>query len=353
MHFSSRPASLLAALCLALLLPACGPLSVTFTLGARDGKLREATVMDDGGKGSSAAKIALIDVRGVIAETSPTRALGLLDAGPSPVDEFVARLKKAAEDDSVRAVILRINSPGGSVAASELMYNELRRFRESTGKPVVASLSEVAASGGYYLALGADEIVAQPTSITASIGVIIPTINVSEGLRRIGVVSRSVKSGQNKDIANPLEPMRDSQYAVLQSMVDEFYASFRALVVERRTIAPNALDTARLDELTDGRVVTGAQAVRTGLADREGDLRDAFERAKALAGVERARLVKFYGEYDPPPRTAYATAGPHAIPSGAGPSGAIEINLLRIDGLTDLGGPSGAVAYYLWLPQVP
>jgi len=348
----ARLATVLLAAAAASFLGACTPLSITFTLGARDGRLKESTVIDDSAAWR-ADKIALIDVQGVLVETPPGRALGLIGGGSSPVDEFVARLKRAEEDPRIRAVVLRINSPGGSVTASDTMYRELRRFREATGKPVVASLGEVAASGAYYLALGADEIVAQPTSITASIGVIIPTINVSEGLRRIGVVARSVKSGANKDLANPLEPMRDSQYAVLQSMVDEFYARFRALVVERRTAAPNALDAAHLDELTDGRVVTGAQAVRAGLADREGDLRDAFERAKALAGIEHARLIKFYGEYDPPPRTPYAAAGPHAIPSGAAPSGATEINLFRIDGLTDLGGPAGAVAYYLWLPQAP
>lgn len=341
-------AALLAAAC-TLLTASCGPLSMTFVLGARDGKLREAEVLADEGRGLGAAKVALIDVRGVIAETSPSRALGLLDAGPGPVDEFVARLQKAEEDGGVKAVVLRINSPGGSVAASELMYNELRRFRETTGKPVVASLGEVAASGGYYLALGADEIVAQPTSITASIGVIIPTVNVSEGLRRIGVVSRSVKSGENKDIANPLEPMRDTQYAVLQGMVDEFYASFRGLVVERRTGAPNALVTARLDELTDGRVVTGAEAVRAGLADHEGDLRAAFERAKSLAGIEKAKLVKYYGQYDMPPRTAYATT---AAPT---PQATGEVNVLTLDlgGLTGGASLTPGTAYYIWTAATP
>lgn len=344
----SLPAALLA-VAFALLGAACGPVSMTFVLGARDGKLRETTVLADEGKGLSAAKVALIDVRGLIAESPPSRALGLISGGPGPVDEFVARLQKAEEDGNVRAVIVRINSPGGSVAASQLMYNELRRFRETTGKPVVASLGEVAASGGYYLALGADEIVAQPTSITASIGVIIPTINVSEGLRRIGVVSRSVKSGENKDLANPLEPMRDQQYAVLQAMVDEFYAAFRGLVVERRSSAPNALVTARLDELTDGRVVTGAEAVRAGLADHEGDLRDAFERAKSLAGIEKARLVKYYGQYDPPPRTAYATTGAPPPQASADPN----VLMLDLGPLAPGASLTPGTAYYIWTAAVP
>src|SRR5690606_2925274 len=113
--------------------------------------------------------------------------------------------------------------------------------------------------------------------------------------------SRAVKSGPNKDLANPLEPVREGQYAVLQALVDEYYARFRALVEQRRP----ALPAERLDELTDGRVVTGAVAVGAGLADREGDLRDAFDVAKRLAGVEDASLVKYHGQLERP-RTAYA-----------------------------------------------
>lgn len=341
-----RLTAVLLAAAAALLLGACAPLSVTFTLGARDGRLKESTVIED-----SAAwrpdKVALIDVHGVLIETPPGRALGLIGGGPSPVDEFVARLKLAEDDPRVRAVVLRINSPGGSVTASDTMYRELRRFRETTGKPVVASLGEVAASGAYYLALGADEIVAQPTSITASIGVIVPTINVSEGLGRIGVVARSVKSGANKDLANPLEPMRDSHYAVLQSMVDEFYARFRALVVERRTDgAATPLDPSRLDELTDGRVVTGAAAVRAGLADREGGLRDAFARAKALAGITDANLIMYHDRLDMPPRTPYAVPAAHAAAADPAPP---NVSLISID-LGAIGTKlSPGNAYYLWL----
>lgn len=323
-------------LSLALLLPACSPLSVTFTLGGRPGELKEATVMQDKGGG---AKVVMIDVRGLIVDAPRP---GLFSAGASPVDELVARLKLAEEDSSVKAVVLRINSPGGSVTASDTMYREVRRFCEVTKKPVVASFGEIAASGGYYLALAADEIVTQPTTITASIGVIMPTVNVSDGLRRIGVVARSVKSGENKDLANPMEPMREGQYAVLQGMVDEFYGRFRGLVVARRP----GLDTGRIDELTDGRIVTGAEAVRAGLADREGDLRDAFARAKTLAGLPSARLVKYHTGIARP-LTPYS-AEAEAATGGAG--GASEVNLVQFDfGEGGLGGLlGGGNAYYLW-----
>lgn len=315
-------------------------MSVTFTFGADDGKLDESVVIDEPAGGP---KVALIDVRGLIID-GPQR--GFLSSSPGPVDDLVARLARAEADPAVKAVVLRINSPGGSVTASDTMYREVRRFRQATGKPVVASLGEVAASGGYYLALASDTIVAQPTSITGSIGVIIPTLNVSDGLSRIGITSRSIKSGPNKDLANPLEPMRDGQYAVLQGMVDEFYGRFKGLVVARR----EHIAAGRLDELTDGRVVSGAEAVRVGLADAEGDLRDAFESAKQLANLKSARLVKYHPRGSPSPRTAYA--GSDLSPAGRlGPqTGETEINLLQLRLGDGPGGGVGAGVYYLWMP---
>jgi protease-4 len=173
----------------------------------------------------------------------------------------------------------------------------------------------VGASGGYYLALGADTILAEPTSITGSIGVIMPTVNVSEGLAMIGIRSRSITSGPNKDLANPMEPMRDAQYAVLQQMVDEMYARFRGLVVERRP----GLSAGNLDMATDGRIVMGDRAKELGLVDELGGLREAFARAKAMARLERATLVK-YADPATPPRSIYSTTG--------GPER--EINLVQL-----------------------
>jgi protease-4 len=336
----------------ACLLGGCMPSSLTFNFGPADQRLRETTVIDE----SATPKVALIDVRGLIVD-GPQESGGLFGGGPNPVDELVARLEKAEKDGDVKAVILRINSPGGSVSASDMMFREVRRFAEKTHKPVVASLGEVAASGGYYLALSADEIIAQPTTITASIGVIIPTLNFSEGLKKIGIVSRAVKSGVNKDLASPLEPVREGQYAVLQTLVDEFYGRFKGLVVERRGSAGGApagvarreLDRSRLDELTDGRVVTGVEAVKAGLADREGDVRDAFERAKTLAGLRLAQLVKYHTNDSPRPRTAYALEQAQARGLDSQPK--TEVNLLNID----LGPgrlPPGN-AYYLWTAGAP
>ncbi|MBM4108471.1 MAG: signal peptide peptidase SppA [Phycisphaerae bacterium] len=310
------------------LLAACTP-TVNVNFGGPERGLREETVLEPHASG---AKVALIDVTGLIADASRPSLLG---RGENPVDEAAKRLERARTDPAVRAVVLRINSPGGTVTGSATLYDEVRRFRADSGKPVVASMGEVAASGGYYLALAADAIVAQPTTLTGSIGVIIPTINLSEGLGMIGVRSRALTSGPNKDLANPLEPPRERHYAVLQAIVDDFYASFRSRVVERRP----AIDAARLDELTDGRVVTGAAAHAAGLVDHLGGVREAFALAKDLAGVSSARLVKYPGASDKGPRSPYALADA----SGAQVN-LVQLNLAGADALPHSG------VYYLWTP---
>src|SRR5688572_11159974 len=270
MKIDRRPLlSVLALSCIALSPVGCAPTTLSVTLFADNSRLLESAVLTD--KGAGEDKVAQIDVRGLIADYADG---GILFPTTNPVDDLTARLRKAQEGPNVKAVVLRINSPGGTVTASDMMYREVRRFADESGKPVVASLGEVAASGGYYLALASDRIVAEPTAITGSIGVLMQTINVSDGLSRIGIKSRSVTSRANKDIANPLEPMREEHYAILQGLVDEFYGQFRGLVMERRGAEPAAgsadpaaasaaatgrrnLDMTRFDELTDGRVMTG------------------------------------------------------------------------------------------------
>ncbi|MCW5776814.1 MAG: signal peptide peptidase SppA [Phycisphaeraceae bacterium] len=330
-----------------LALVGCSPLSFTVSLDGSGGRLNEQTALTD--PGSPAPKVALIDLTGLIADRP---RFSLLGRGENPVDEFLLRLDRAAADPAVRAVVVRINSPGGSVTASDVLHAELRRFADETGKPVVASLGEVAASGGYYVALAADEIVAHPTAITGSIGVIIPTVNVSQGLAKIGIHSRSVTSGPNKDLANPLEPPREQHYAILQGMVDEFYERFRALVVERRP----ALDASRLDAMTDGRIFSGREAVAAGLADTEGDVRDAFDAAKRLAGLDRARLVKYGYARKGTPATAYSLAdappSPASAPAPTGERPGVSLVQLNLGaGLAAEVEPGRP--YYLWLPEFP
>lgn len=317
---------------LATLLSACAPVSVSIGPDVR--APRETTVHRD--KDARRDKIALIDLRGLIVDApSPT----ILGPGENPVDHIVTRLRRAEEDANVKAVIIRVNSPGGTVTASDTLHDEIRRFRQRSGKPIVASLGEVAASGGYYVALAADEIIAQPTTLTASIGVVIQTMNFSEGLARIGIHPRAITSGGNKDLANPFAPVRNQHFTILQEVVDQFHARFAGLVRERRP----AIDAARFTDLTDGRIITGEQAAEAGLADALGGIHDAFERAKSLAGVERASLIK-YTTRGRAASTVYArTDDIHHSPSS------VEINLLRLD-LSEAWLMS-STAWYLWSPS--
>lgn len=338
---------------ISILLGSCTPVTVSFELFGREKKLTETVVSEDD---RAMWKIAVIDVTGTIVDANLPP---FFSRGGNPVDDIVARLEMASADNAVKAVVIRINSPGGSVTGSDEVYREIVRFKEKTGKPVVVSMAELAASGGYYIALASDKIVAHPTTITGSIGVIIPTINFSAGLAKIGIVARSVKSGPNKDLANPLEPMRDSQYAVLQHLVDQFYDEFKAKVKERR---PN-LDISKWTEITDGRIVSGQDALALGLIDSLGGVREAFDEAKKLADIPSAKMVKYQPEGSIRPRTPYASADelPLAalLPQGVGRSAegaGTEINLFQINaggGLYPAAGASAGCAYYLWMLDVP
>ena len=325
---SHRTQSILAApLLVCLLLAQSGCVRIAIDALPGDAELTETPVLGDGGH--RAEKIALVDVTGLIANE---RRPGLLVAGEHPVSLLVEQLEKAEHDRSVRAVLLRINSRGGGVAASEMMYREVRGFRERTGKPVIALLMDVAASGGYYVACGADEIIAHPSTVTGSIGVIMQLVDVSDGLRRIGVLPHTLTSGPNKAAGSPFAPLEAPQRALLQSMVDGFYADFVAVVRAARPEIPSE----ELPRLTDGRVFTGRQALEAGLVDRVGDLRDAFARAVERGGVSRARLVRYHR---PAGYVGSAYAGAPAPPR-------TEINLVNLDvaGLLEPG------FYYLWDP---
>jgi protease-4 len=318
-----------------ILLPACNP-KVQVDIGrGPERELVASTVLTDENAGK--AKIAIIDVRGLLADAERPDFFG---QGINPVDRFVHLLQLAQEDQDIAAIIIRITSPGGTVTASDIMYRELRRFENESHKPVVASLGEVAASGGYYLALGADRIVAEPTSITGSIGVIMPTVNISAGLNSIGIYSRSVKSAANKDLANPLEPMRDEQFAVLQHLVDEYFARFKGLVLERRT----AIKPEDVANCTDGRVFSGEEAAKLGIVDEVGGIRESFAAAKKLANLSSATLVK-YADKDHPARSIYALSN---TPQPAAQSSGINLHM-------DLGNPLNQSAtetsgvYYLWM----
>lgn len=210
------------------------------------------------------SKVALITVDGVILDSK-----GIIE-----------QLEKYRTNPSVKAIVLRINSPGGGVAPSQEIHEEVLKTRENDKKPIVASMGSVAASGGYYIASATDLIVANPGSITGSIGVILQVPNVSGLMQKIGVKSVVVKSGLHKDLASPTREMTDAERRILQGMLDDVHGQFIDAVATGRRI-----DRKKVETMADGRIFSGREAQSLGLVDQLGNLQDAIERAATLAGI--------------------------------------------------------------------
>ena len=274
-------------------------------------------------------KIAIIDVDGIIANA---RDRGSFGAGENPVSLFVEKLDKIEDDSDVKAVILRINSPGGGVTASDIMYHRLTQFRTRREIPVVALIEDVGASGGYYIACGADRILAHPTSITGSIGVIVQAVSLAQTLKMIGVETKAITSGPMKDMASMFKPLDDKDLAILKVMVDAYYERFLNVVAgARKGIAAD-----KVRALADGRVYTGDQAKKNGLVDDLGYMADAFKLAKELSKTTSARMVIYHRPYGYR-ANAYSGAAP-TVP---------QINLINIS-VGDLLAGSRPHFMYLW-----
>jgi protease-4 len=295
-----------------------------------DGPVSESVVLD-AKHWHCRNKIALIDVEGLIINA---RTSGLLGSGDNPMSLFRERLDAAADDPRVKAVVLRINSPGGAVTASDIMYQDVLRFRRDTCKPVVACMMDVAASGGYYLAMGCDRVYAHPTTVTGSIGVIMSLYNAHGLFEKIGLESNPIKSGPNKDLGNPGRPMTEEERQILQGMVNGFYEQFVQVVVRGR-----GLPEERIRALADGRVYTGLDAKKLGLVDEIGYLEDAIQAAMDMAGVCDAKVVA-YDRCDGYRGSVYA--GLPKLPS--------EFKVkFEVPGLNP---QTGAAFMYLWEPGV-
>ncbi len=275
--------ALAAALTVMVLLPGCSVLSIDLTPRVR--ALQEETV-----EGHGDAKILMMDVSGFISDETPGGAL-TIGTPPARVPLLVRvreELKKAQGDAKVRAVVVRINSPGGTVTASDIVFRELVEFRKATGVPIVASMMDVAASGGYYVALAADTIVAHPTTVTGSIGVIMISLNAEGLMQKIGLAANAIKSGERKDMGSPFRPLTAEERAIFQSVIDDLQRQFVAKVVERRKIpAPTAAT------LADGRIYTAEQALAHHLVDRIGYVSDAVAVARQAAGLDEAKVIVY------------------------------------------------------------
>lgn len=214
--------------------------------------------------GPSARKegVGVVEIRGVI----------------STADEIIAKLSKFRDADHIKAIVLRIDSPGGAVGASQELYQEVKRTNQV--KPVVASMGSVAASGGLYAALGAERIVANPGTITGSIGVILKIINLEELLEKIGYSRETIKSGDLKDLGTFDRPMAPGEREILQDMIDGVHGQFVAAIAEGRQ-----LPAERIRAFADGRILSGSQALELKLIDELGNLNDAALVAAQLAGM--------------------------------------------------------------------
>ncbi len=267
----------------ALIAPGCGQPSLLLTPVTSRRGLVETELMRD--SLFALDKIALIDVSGVLINAPDRRFLG---GGEHPVSLLLEQLDKARRDRFVKGVILRINSPGGTVVASELMHDEITHFKKS-GKPIIAVAMDVAASGAYYIACACDEILAQRSTVVGSIGVRMQMLDLSGTMELLGVKSDAITSGEFKDSGSPFRRMRPEEREIFQQIVADMYERFVDVVVAGRP----ALDEDAVRRLADGRIYTATQALEAGLVDRIAGLREAVKLLKSQVGSRRVRLIAY------------------------------------------------------------
>jgi len=310
---------------LAAALAACSPQIRLDLLG--EDKLQEVVLVPSPAR----EKVLMIDIDGMISAALET---GIFSREKSLVARVFERLERAAADPRVKAIILRLDTPGGEVTASDIVYHEVLRFKERTGLPVIGLMMSVAASGGYYIASACDFIVAHPSTLTGSIGVISIFPSVESLMAKVGVKVAVIKSGPVKDSGSPFRDMTDEEKAIFQGIIDEYYEGFLAVVTRGRQ---GKIRAAELRTIADGRVYTAPQALKLGLIDAVGYFDDAFAKARDLASLKSARLVSY--TYFPKTKTNIY-AGRLA-----------DVSPLDAKVLETMLGALKTGFYYLWLPQ--
>ena len=251
-------------------------------------------------EGKGKQKILVIHMRGIISN-APRK--GFIRTKPSMVQEVVSQLRLAEKDDNVEAVILKIDSPGGSVTASDILYNEIAGYKNRTKAKVVVAMMGVAASGAYYIALPADYIQAHPTTITGSIGVIFARPKVSGLMQKIGVDVEVNKSGADKDMGSPFRPTSTAEKKIFQELTDKLGDRFVNLVISHRNLEPEAVA-----QISTARVYLANEALVLGLVDQIGYLENAVDRAKKLAGLDEDARVIVYRRTEYPDDNIYNTS---------------------------------------------
>ena len=262
------------------------------------GKLQETKISGEG-----TDKILLIDISGALTTSTPP--------GLFPEPSLPARLKeeltKAEEDDHIKAIVLRINTPGGTVTSADILYHELQEFKQKRKMPVIASIMDLGTSGGYYVAMASDYIFGHPSTITGSIGVIMLTLNAQGLMEKVGIQPTAIVSGPKKAMGSPFRSMNEEERAIFQDAIDRLYARFLAVVEQGRP----QLNKTKIRQLADGRIYTADIAKAEGLIDEIGYLDDAIDQAKKSAQLIDAQVVTYtrssrenhqniYSHFEPP-----------------------------------------------------
>ncbi len=311
---------------LSLFLSSCAPHFHLDFLG-KD-KIEEVVLI----KSSRKEKVLLLDISGLI---STSINPGLFARESDLLSQVYYRLKKASEDPFIKGVILRLDTPGGEVTASDIIYHEIQNFKKRTGIPVLALMMSMTASGGYYIASACDHLIAHPSSLTGSIGVISLFPNLDGLLDKIGIQMAVIKSGKLKDSGSVFREMTEEEKIVFQNIVDEYYQNFLNVVYENRK---DFLTLENLKQLADGRIFTASQALEAKMIDEIGYFDTALEKMLELSSLREAKVVTY--TYYPKQKTnIYA-----AQLKGSSP--------FEGEGFQEMIHSLKSGFYYLWHPQL-
>ena len=283
--------------------------------------------------GKEKGKVLVIHVRGVISDAPRRR---FITSRPSMVQEVVSQLRKAGKDSEVKALLLKIDSPGGSVTASDILYNEIVAFKQKTNAKIVVAMMGVAASGGYYIALPADHIAAHPTSVTGSIGVLFMRPDVSGLLDKIGVEVDVSKTGEKKDMGSPFRQATAEEKQIVSDLIDQLGGQFLNRIAAHRKIEPD-----NLKQISSARIFLAPDALKLGMVDSIGYLDDAISQAKKLADLPEDAKIVVYRRTEYPDDNLYNTSTSHYDGRG--------LSIVSLDLPPSLSGMQTGF-YYLWQP---
>jgi protease IV len=320
-----KKSTLLVFIVLSLMMTGCS--MPRFSLFPEEGPLQELTL-----EGTGDQKILVITIHGVISDRPDE---GLLRSKPSMVQEIVSHLRQAEKDTQIKALLLKVNSPGGTVTASDILYHEISAYKEKSGVKMVATMMDLAASGGYYVSLPADWIMAHPTSLTGSVGVIFARPNLTELMSKIGAGVTVSKSGIYKDMGSPFRRPSEEEEIIFQQLTNGLADRFLDLATLHRRLEP-----AQRQQIATARVFLAPEAREVGLIDELGYLNDAIIKAKLLAGLPADARVVTYRRRTRPNDNIY-----NPNPSGIQDPGKI---IASFPMLAPLGLTLETGFYYLW-----